>query len=133
MAIIAHDGKKADLVAFAAFNRDRLEECRIIATGTTGSLLADKVGLDVERVQSGPMGGDAQIASRIVEGRLDAVLFIVDPLDKHPHDPDIQTLARICNVWNVPLATNIATADILISSRLLWEGADAQLQALGRG
>jgi len=72
-------------------------------------------------VESSPIGGDAQIASRIVEGGLDAVLFIVDPLDKHPHDPDIQTLLRICNVWNIPLATNIASADMLVSSSLLWE------------
>jgi methylglyoxal synthase len=121
VAIIAHDGKKADMVAFATFNRERLKRCQLIATGTTGRLLVEKVGLAVERVESGPHGGDAQIASRVVEGLVDAVLFIVDPLDKHPHDPDIQTLMRICNVRNVPLATNIASADILICSPLLWE------------
>jgi methylglyoxal synthase len=120
IAVIAHDGKKADLVAFATFNRDRLERCHLVATGTTGHLLAEKVGLAVERLESGPLGGDVQIASRIVEGKVDAVVFVVDPLDKHPHDPDIQTLLRICNVRNIPLATNIATADMLITSRLLW-------------
>jgi methylglyoxal synthase len=120
LAIIAHDGKKADMVAFATFNRDRLRRCKIYATGTTGRLLSEKVGLSVEHVESGPLGGDIQIASRVVDGHLDAVVFIVDPLDKHPHDPDIQTLLRICNVRNVPLATNIATADILISSDLFW-------------
>jgi methylglyoxal synthase len=120
VAIIAHDGKKADLVAFATFNRERLKRCRLIATGTTGRLLVEKVGLAVERLESGPHGGDVQIANRVVEGMVDAVLFIVDPLDKHPHDPDIQTLMRICNVRNVPLATNIATADVLICSPLLW-------------
>jgi methylglyoxal synthase len=127
VAIIAHDGKKADLVAFATFNRERLKRCHLIATGTTGRLLAEKVGLAVERMESGPHGGDVQIANRVVEGAVDAVLFIVDPLDKHPHDPDIQTLMRICNVRNVALATNIATADILICSELLWspESADA--------
>jgi methylglyoxal synthase len=129
VAIIAHDGKKADLVAFATFNRERLKRCQLIATGTTGRLLIEKVGLPVDRVESGPHGGDVQIASRIVDGLVDAVLFIVDPLDKHPHDPDIQTLMRICNVRNVPLATNIASADILICSELLWnleiEGAEA--------
>lgn len=119
LAIIAHDGKKADLVAFATFNRDRLAEYDLIATGATGDLLHDKVGLEVERVTAGPHGGDVQIASRVVEGNVDAVIFLVDPLDKHPHDPDIQTLLRICNVRNVPLATNIATADVLISSPLL--------------
>ena len=130
VAIIAHDGKKADLVAFATFNRERLKRCLLIATGTTGRLLAEKVGLAVERMESGPHGGDVQIANRVVEGAVDAVLFIVDPLDKHPHDPDIQTLMRICNVRNVPLATNIATADILISSRLLWsfESDDAKVR-----
>jgi methylglyoxal synthase len=129
LAIIAHDGKKADLVAFATFNRDRLRRCDIFATGTTGTLLEDKVGLSVKRVESGPLGGDVQIASRIVDGRIDAVVFVVDPLDKHPHDPDIQTLLRICNVRNVPLATNIATADILISSDLFWrtENPDGEL------
>ena len=119
LAIIAHDGKKADLVAFAAFNRDRLAEFQLVATSSTGKLLIDKVGLDVECLESGPVGGDVQIANRVVEGDVDAVIFMVDPLGQHPHDPDIQTLLRICNVRNVPLATNIATADVLISSPLL--------------
>ena len=119
LAIIAHDGKKADLVAFATFNRARLAEYELVATGATGDLLRDKVGLEVESVTPGPHGGDVQIASRVVQGEVDAVIFLVDPLDKHPHDPDIQTLLRICNVRNVPLATNIATADVLISSPLL--------------
>jgi methylglyoxal synthase len=129
LAIIAHDGKKADLVAFATFNRDRLQRCELVATGTTGTLLVEKVGLKVERVESGPVGGDVQIASRIVDGLIDAVVFVVDPLDKHPHDPDIQTLLRICNVRNVPLATNIASADILISSDIFWRtDADAEVK-----
>ncbi|HEY0492796.1 MAG TPA: methylglyoxal synthase [Candidatus Dormibacteraeota bacterium] len=119
LAIIAHDGKKADLVAFATFNRDRLAEFDLVATASTGRLLSGKVGLDVECLESGPVGGDVQIASRVVQGEIDAVLFMVDPLDKHPHEPDIQTLLRICNVCNVPLATNIATADVLIGSPLL--------------
>jgi methylglyoxal synthase len=129
VAIIAHDGKKADLVAFATYNRERLKRCDLIATGTTGRLLVEKVGLTVERVESGPHGGDVQIASRVVQGLVDAVLFIVDPLDKHPHDPDIQTLMRICNVRNVPLATNIATADMLIGSPLLWTVGPAAVEA----
>jgi methylglyoxal synthase len=119
LAIIAHDGKKADLVAFATFNRERLAEFELVATSSTGRLLSGKVGLDVECLESGPLGGDVQIASRVVQGEIDAVLFMVDPLDKHPHEPDIQTLLRICNVCNVPLATNIATADALIGSPLL--------------
>ena len=121
LAIIAHDGKKADLVAFATFNRDRLREFQLVATSSTGKLLTDKVGLEVECLESGPVGGDVQIANRVVEGEIDAVVFMVDPLDKHPHEPDIQTLLRICNVCNVPLATNSATADALIGSPLLRE------------
>lgn len=132
LAIIAHDGKKADLVAFATFNRHRLQRCELMATETTGRLLVEKVGLSVERVESGPVGGDVQIASRIVDGRVDAVVFVVDPLDKHPHDPDIQTLLRICNVRNVPLATNIATADMLICSSLFWRAeADGEGERVG--
>ncbi len=121
LAIIAHDGKKADLVAFATFNRDRLAEFRLVATSSTGKLLTDKIGLEVECLESGPVGGDVQIANRVVEGQIAAVVFMVDPLDKHPHEPDIQTLLRICNVCNVPLATNSATADALIASPLLRE------------
>ena len=119
IALIAHDGKKADIVAFATFNREKLQEFDLIATGTTGKLLMEKVGLEVERMLSGPLGGDAQIAARVVQGEVDAVFFFVDPLDKHPHDPDIQTLLRACNVHNVPIATNVATADLIISEDAL--------------
>ena len=119
LALIAHDGKKADMLAFATFNRGTLVRFRLAATATTGRLLREKVGLDVESLQSGPIGGDVQIANRVVEGEIDAVIFLVDPLDKHPHDPDIQTLLRICNVHDVPLATNVATADMVISSPFL--------------
>src|SRR6202048_2477043 len=119
LAIIAHDGEQADLVAFATFNRHRLAEFQLVAPRPTGSLLGDKVGLEVECVESGPVGGDVQIASRVVEGEIDGVIFMVDPLYRHPHEPDIQTRLRICNVRNVPLATNTATADALIGSPLL--------------
>ena len=116
LALIAHDGKKADMVAFATFNRSKLAHYHLIATATTGRLLRDKVGLDVEQCLSGPMGGDVQIAARVAGGEVDAVFFLVDPLDKHPHDPDIQAVQRVCNVHNVPLATNVATADLIISA-----------------
>jgi methylglyoxal synthase len=125
LALVAHDGKKADMVAFATYNRRKLAEFDLMGTGTTARMLRDKVGLHIETLESGPMGGDAQIASRVVQGEVDAVLFIVDPLDKHPHDPDIQTLLRICNVHNVPLATNIATADMVLSSPLLGAQTEA--------
>src|SRR5262245_64895496 len=98
IAIIAHDGRKADLVAFATYNRVALERFRLVATATTGSLLRNKVGLTVETVLSGPMGGDTQIAARVAEGRVAAVLFFVDPLSAHPHDPGIQAVLRAGNV-----------------------------------
>ena len=119
IALIAHDGKKADMVAFATFNRLKLAGFKLIATATTGRLLIEKVGLEIDCMHSGPLGGDAQIAARVVQGEVDAVFFLVDPLDKHPHDPDIQTLLRACNVHNVPIATNVATADLIISEETL--------------
>ena len=116
LALISHDGKKADMVAFVMDHRRRLSEFRLIATNTTGRMIAEKTGLDVTCMLSGPYGGDAQIAALVAEGRVNGVFFFVDPLDKHPHDPDIQGLLRICNVHNVPLATNIATAVLLINA-----------------
>ncbi|ARA93712.1 methylglyoxal synthase [Rhodothermaceae bacterium RA] len=118
IALIAHDGKKADMVAFAMQHRDLLSSYRLIATNTTGSLLRDKVGLEIQPFLSGPLGGDVQIAAQVVVGDVQAVFFFVDPLAKHPHDPDIQTLLRACNVHNVPLATNAATAHLILRSRL---------------
>ncbi|HET7767168.1 MAG TPA: methylglyoxal synthase [Chloroflexota bacterium] len=116
LALIAHDGKKADIVAFATYNREKLATYHLIATATTGRLLSTKVGLDVECYLSGPLGGDVQIAARVAAGDVHAVFFLVDPLDKHPHDPDIQAIQRVCNVHDVPLATNIATANLIISA-----------------
>lgn len=119
LALIAHDGKKADMVAFAMEHQAILARYKLIATSTTGQLLEEKIGLKVERMLSGPRGGDAQIAARVAEGEIEAVFFFVDPLEKHPHDPDIQGLMRICNVHNVPLATNAATAAYIISAKAL--------------
>jgi len=119
IALIAHDGKKADMVAFVIQNRQLIEQFELVATGTTGRLLEEKVGLHITRYLSGPLGGDVQIASGVVTGDIHAVFFFVDPLDKHPHDPDIQTLMRACNVHNVPLATNWATAQFILSANKL--------------
>lgn len=116
LALIAHDGKKADMVAFVMDHKARLREFNLVATNTTGKLIQDKAGLAVECMLSGPYGGDAQIAAMVAEGRVNAVFFFLDPLGKHPHDPDIQGLLRICNVHNVPLATNIASAVLLINA-----------------
>lgn len=114
IALIAHDRKKDDLVAFGIQWRDLMARYHLIATGTTGQRLADATGLPVERMLSGPLGGDAQIAARVAEGQVRAVIFLVDPLFAHPHEPDIQGLLRVCNVYNVPLATNLATAELLL-------------------
>ena len=114
IALVAHDGKKADMVAWATYNREALGHYQLVATESTARLLHNKVGLEVEAVQPGPLGGDAQIGARVVEGYIDGVVFLVDPLDKHPHDPDIQMLQRLCNVHNIPLATNVATADSIM-------------------
>jgi methylglyoxal synthase len=119
LAVIAHDGRKADLVAWATYNRTRLAEFDLIATATTGTLLRDKVGLEVETVLSGPMGGDTQIAALVAVGRIRAVFFFTDPLSAHPHDPDIQAVMRVCNVHDVALVTNVAGADLFLSSPLL--------------
>jgi len=119
IALIAHDGKKADMVAFATCNREKLAGYHLLATATTGQLLRDKVGLNVEILLSGPMGGDVQIAARVAQGEVAGVIFFVDPLNAHPHDPDIRGLLRMCNVHNVPLATNLATADLIISGEAL--------------
>ncbi len=110
LALIAHDGKKADMVAFALAYEHVLKRYQLVATTTTGKLLIDKTSLPIRCMLSGPIGGDVQIATMVAEGKIEAVFFFVDPLGKHPHDPDIQTLMRICNVHDVPLASNAATA-----------------------
>ena len=115
IAVVAHDGKKPEMVSFirdreAFFKR---EDVKIVSTGTTGKHV-EKAGFRVKKLASGPLGGDAQIASRIVEGKIDMVFFFRDPLGKHPHDPDISMLMRLCDVHDIPLATNPATASLLI-------------------
>ncbi len=130
IALVAHDGKKADMVAWATYNRGALAHYQLVATESTAHLLQNKVGLEVEAVQPGPLGGDAQIGARVVEGRIDGVIFLVDPLDKHPHDPDIQTLQRLCIVHNVPLATNVATADSIMVWLSLHEPAELLVPAM---
>jgi methylglyoxal synthase len=119
IALIAHDHKKDDMIAFARDHEGVLSRYHLVGTGTTGRLITEKVGLPVKRMLSGPLGGDAEIAAMVAEGKIEAVFFFIDPLDKHPHDPDINTLLRICNVHNVPLATNAATAAYIISTKAL--------------
>ena len=117
IAVIAHDGKKVDLIAFLIKNKDLLleEHIKIIATGTTGGK-AEEAGFTVRRMLSGPLGGDAQIAGRVAEGKTKMVFFFKDPLSNHPHEADINMLIRVCDVHNVPLATNEATAQLLLNA-----------------
>jgi methylglyoxal synthase len=116
LALIAHDNKKVDLLAWATFNRDTLKQFSLLATRHTAYIMRDKVGLEVEALLSGPEGGDAQIAAAVATHAVDAVFFFVDPLAAQPHDPDIRALLRVCNVHNVPLATNLRTADLIIAA-----------------
>ena len=115
IAIIAHDAKKVDMVQFLNKNKHILtnENIKIIATGTTGSK-AESAGFKVKKMLSGPLGGDAQIAARVAEGKTKMVLFFKDPMSNHPHEVDINMLIRVCDVHNVPLATNEATAQLLL-------------------
>jgi methylglyoxal synthase len=119
IAIVAHDNKKQDLLAWAKFNCDALSHHKLIATGTTGKLLQTELGLSVTRLQSGPLGGDQQIGAMISQGEVDVLIFFWDPLEPHPHDPDVKALLRIAVVWNIPIACNRASADFLISSSLM--------------
>lgn len=113
IALIAHDGKKPEMVSFVMKNINLLSNANLFATGTTGKHL-EEAGLEVDKLLSGPLGGDAQIAARVATGVIEAVIFFRDPLDKHPHEPDVNMLMRICDVHNVPLATNPATAILII-------------------
>ncbi len=116
VALVAHDEKKDDLVRLARQYRTTLGRLHLIATGHTGAMLERELDIPVERVHSGPQGGDIQIGARIVEGRVDAVVFLRDPLTAHPHEPDIQALLKICDIHGVPVATNLASAEILLRS-----------------
>ena len=119
IALIAHDNRKRDLLEWAEFNRESLRQHDLYATGTTGRRLTDELGLEVTRFRSGPLGGDQQIGAAIVEGRVDFVIFFWDPLEPHPHDPDVKALLRIAVVYNIPIACNRATADFVLSSPLM--------------
>jgi methylglyoxal synthase len=115
IALIAHDKKKDDMIALAAEYRDFLAGCTLCATGTTGGRLANELGLDVTRMKSGPVGGDLQIGALLVDGHIDCVIFLRDPMTPQPHEPDINALVRACDVHNIPCATNVSSSRLVLS------------------
>ena len=127
IALIAHDGKKAELIQWCKDNKEILEKHFLCGTGTTARMITDQTGLPVRGYNSGPLGGDQQIGAKIVEGRIDFVVFFSDPLTAAPHDPDVKALLRIAQVYDIPMANNKATADFMIQSKLMNETYDHQV------
>ena len=119
VGLVAHDNKKLDLLEWAKFNRGTLAQHELFATGTTGTLLDKELGLKVSKLLSGPLGGDQQIGAMVADGSLDFLVFFWDPLEPHPHEPDVRALLRIAVLYNIPIACNRATADFLVASPLI--------------
>lgn len=131
IALVAHDNKKPALLEWADYNRERLGQHELYATGTTGRLLQEKLDLSINRFQSGPVGGDQQVGARIAEGTINVLIFFWDPLEPMPHDPDVKALLRIAAVWNIPVACSRASADFIFSSPLMEETYDRSVDELG--
>jgi methylglyoxal synthase len=122
IVLVAHDNKKADLLEWATHNRKVLSEHHIYATGSTGRLIRDQLDIPVKRFLSGPLGGDQQIGAFIAQGAIDLLVFFWDPLEQQPHDPDVKALLRIATLWNIAIASNRTTADMIITSPLFASG-----------
>lgn len=132
IALVAHDNKKLELLEWASYNKGTLSPHQLYATGTTGTMLEFELGLKVHKFMSGPVGGDQQIGAKIAEGGIDFLVFLWDPLEAQPHDPDVKALLRIGAVWNIPMACNVATADYLISSPLLTDEYERNVPDIAR-
>lgn len=127
IALVAHDGKKKEIVEWSEKHKEELKKHFLCGTGTTARLIAEKTGLPVRAFNSGPLGGDQQIGARIVEGNIDFIIFLWDPLESQPHDPDVKALLRIAVVYDIPIANNLATADFLLASRFMEETYDRKV------
>jgi methylglyoxal synthase len=125
IALVAHDNKKKDLMEWAEFNKAVLARHELIATGTTGKLLEENLDRPVKQVLSGPLGGDQQIGAMIAKGEIDVLIFFWDPMEAQPHDPDVKALLRLAVVWNIPVASDRASSDFLMTSPLMHEEYEA--------
>lgn len=125
IALVAHDNKKGELAEWAKLNKDILKNFTLLGTGTTGGLIEDETGLKVDKLMSGPLGGDQQIGAKIAEGSVGLLIFFWDPLEPMPHEPDIKALLRIAALWNIPVACNRASADYIIASPLMQSDYEA--------
>lgn len=121
IALIAHDHKKAELLEWAVYNKTVLARHELYATGTTGKIIEEALDVSVRKLLSGPLGGDQQIGAAVAEGRIDVIIFFWDPMEALPHDPDIKALLRLGVVWNIPMASNRASADFLMTSPLMHQ------------